>query len=65
MARDTELLAPLPPSQWPPVLENIRRGLGNPLNIHNMMAHNAALTLAWMPLRNYIGANRSLAPKVR
>ena len=65
MARESEILAPLPPSQWPPELEDIRRSLGNPLNIHNMMAHNAALTQAWMPLRNYIVANSSLAPEHR
>lgn len=59
------MLAPLPPSQWPPELDDIRRSLANPLNIHNMMAHNAALTRAWMPMRNYIVANSNLAPEHR
>ncbi len=65
MFRDIERVAPLPPSQWPPELEKIRQNLGNPLNIHNMMAHNTALTRAWMPLRNYLVANSSLAPRDR
>jgi 4-carboxymuconolactone decarboxylase len=65
MARKSEIIEPLPPSQWPLELEDIRRSLGDPLNIHNMMAHNAALTRAWMPLRNYIVANSSLVPEHR
>jgi alkylhydroperoxidase family enzyme len=65
MNKDKKSLAPLPPAQWPPELEDIRRGLGKPLNIHNIMAHNAALTRAWMPYRNYIVANSSLEPKHR
>jgi alkylhydroperoxidase family enzyme len=65
MNKDKKPLAPLPPAQWPPELDDIRRELGNPLNIHNIMAHHAALTRAWMPYRNHIVANSSLEPKHR
>ena len=65
MNKDKKSLAPLPPAQWPPELEDIRRSLGMPLNIHNIMAHHAALTRAWMPYRNHIVANSSLEPKHR
>jgi len=65
MNKDQKPLAPLPPGQWPPELEKIRQYLGKPLNIHNIMAHHAALTRAWMPFRNHIVANSSLEPKHR
>ncbi len=65
MNKDRKPLAPLPPAQWPQELEDIRRSLGKPLNIHNIMAHHAALTRAWMPFRNHIVANSSLEPKQR
>jgi len=65
MSSDIERLAPLPPTQWPAELVHIRRDLGKPLNIHNIMAHHAALTRAWMPFRNHIVANSSLEPKHR
>ena len=65
MKNETGRLAPLPPAQWPPELDDIQKGLGEPLNIHNIMAHHAALTLAWMPFRNHIVANSSLIPRHR
>ena len=65
MNKDKKPPAPLPPAQWPPELDDIRRELGKPLNIHNIMAHHAALTRAWMPYRNHIVANSSLEPKNR
>jgi alkylhydroperoxidase family enzyme len=65
MNTDKKSLAPLPPAQWSPELEDIRNSLGKPLNIHNIMAHHAALTRAWMPYRNHIVANSSLEPKHR
>jgi 4-carboxymuconolactone decarboxylase len=57
--------APLHPDQWPPELDEISRKLGNPLNIHRLMAHNPSLTQAWMPYRNHIVADSSLAPRHR
>jgi len=65
MNKDKKPLAPLPPAQWPPELDDIRRELGEPLNIHNIMAHHPALTRAWMPYRNHIVANSSLKPRQR
>jgi 4-carboxymuconolactone decarboxylase len=57
--------APLNPDQWPPELGKISQELGNPLNVHRIMAHNPALTQAWMPYRNYIVADSSLEPRHR
>ena len=57
--------APLHPDQWPPELDEISHKLGNPLNIHRLMAHNPSLTQAWMPYRNHIVANSSLTPRQR
>jgi len=65
MNKDKKTLAPLPPEQWPPELEDIRQGLGKPLNIHNIMAHHAAFTRAWIPYRNHIVANSTLEPRHR
>jgi len=65
MSKDKKPPALLPPAQWPLELDDIRRELGKPLNIHNIMAHHAALTRAWMPYRNHIVANSSLEPKHR
>jgi len=65
MIKDSDRLAPLPPRQWPTELQEIRKELGVPLNIHNIMAHHPALTLAWMPFRNHIVANSSLKPRHR
>jgi alkylhydroperoxidase family enzyme len=65
MTEDSGRLAPLPPDQWPAELAEIRSNLGQPLNIHNLMAHHAALTRAWMPFRNHIVANSSLEPRQR
>ena len=63
MSKYKQPLAPLPPAKWPPELEDIRRDLGKPLNIHSIMAHHAELIRAWMPFRNHIVANNSLEPK--
>lgn len=65
MNKENKHLTPLPPSQWPPELDTIRQSLGVPLNIHNIMAHHAGLTRAWMPFRNHIVADSSLEPRHR
>jgi 4-carboxymuconolactone decarboxylase len=65
MNNDNKRLAPLPPSQWPEELDSIRQSLGVPLNIHNIMAHHAGLTRAWMPFRNHIVADSSLEARHR
>jgi alkylhydroperoxidase family enzyme len=58
-------LQPLPPEDWPNGLEQIRRRLGKPLNVHNVMANHAGLMQAWMPFRDHIVANSSLPPRQR
>ena len=42
-------LAPLPAEQWPEEMSDILQDLGEPLNIHSIMANHAALMRAWMP----------------
>ena len=56
---------PLNPDQWSTELAEISEYLGNPLNIHRIMAHNPALMQAWMPFRNHIVADSSLDPRHR
>ncbi len=58
-------LQPLVPEHWPTALRDIRNSLGNPLNIHNIMAHHPDLMKAWMPFRNHVVANSSLLPRQR
>jgi len=65
MKNKSEHLEPLSPENWPPELADIHRDLVNPLNIHNILAHHADLTLAWMPFRNHVVSNSSLEPRHR
>ena len=58
-------LQPLPPDEWPAELEPIRQRLGQPLNIHSVMAHHAELLKAWMPYRYHIVRDSSLSPRHR
>ena len=58
-------MQPLEPGDWPDELEEIRSFLGNPLNIHNMMAHHPALMNAWMPFRNHVVADSTLSARQR
>jgi 4-carboxymuconolactone decarboxylase len=50
---------------WPKDLNSILEELGNPLNIHGLMAHHSSLMQAWMPFRNHIVANSTLEPRQR
>lgn len=59
----SELLAPLPESEWSPELNADLTG--NILNIHRMIAHNPALMTAYAPLRNYIVKDSSLTERQR
>jgi len=52
-------MQPLKPDNWPEELNDIRSFLGNPLNIHSMMAHHPKLLKVWMPLRNHVVSNSS------
>ena len=58
-------MKPLAPDHWPQELSEVRTFLGNPLNIHNIMAHHPALMKAWSPFRNHVVADSSLAPRHR
>lgn len=62
---ETTKLYPLGPQNWPEALEDIRHGLGSPLNIHNLMAHHPELMRAWMPFRNHVVKDSSLSPRQR
>jgi len=58
-------MQPLKPDNWPDELNDIRSFLGNPLNIHSMMAHHPNLLQSWMPLRNHVVSNSSLSGRQR
>ncbi len=58
-------MQPLKPDNWPDELDEIRSFLGNPLNIHSMMANHPELLQAWMPLRNHIVSNSTLSARQR
>jgi len=58
-------MKPLSFNEWPDELEEIRKFLGRPLNIHSIMAHHPALMTAWMPFRNHVVANSSLSARQR
>ena len=58
-------MKPLKPDNWPDELEEIRSFLGNPLNVHSMMAHHPALMKAWMPFRNHVVADSTLSARQR
>jgi alkylhydroperoxidase family enzyme len=58
-------LKPLSPDEWPAELAEIRQRLGQPLNIHSVMAHHAELLQAWMPYRYHIVRDSSLSPRYR
>ncbi len=65
MNTEIKRLQPLPPDEWPAELGQIRQELGEPLNIHNVMAHHAELLQAWMPYRYHIVRDSSLTPRHR
>lgn len=58
MEAENDHLVPLSPEHWPPEMGGFLQQLGNPLNIHSIMANHTALMLAWMPYRNHIVENR-------
>jgi 4-carboxymuconolactone decarboxylase len=60
-----ERLKPLSPDEWPAELAEIRQRLGQPLNIHSVMAHHAELLQAWIPYRYHIVRDSSLSPRHR
>ena len=63
MTLNSSRLLPLRPVKWPQELHEIRRDLGEPLNIHSIMAHHPDLLRAWMPFRDHVVKNNSLEPR--
>ncbi|MEM9773690.1 MAG: carboxymuconolactone decarboxylase family protein [Chloroflexota bacterium] len=61
----TDLLQPLPPDQWDESIQHIAERLGNPLNIHKMIAHHPALMEAYTPLRYHVVGNSVLGGRLR
>lgn len=63
MSSTESTLQPRPEDEWP---EGIRSLLQGPvLNIHRMLAHSPELLRQSAPLRNYLVAGSSLAPRQR
>ena len=58
-------MKPLAPENWPEELSEIRSFLGDPLNIHSIMAHHPDLMKAWSPFRNHVVGSSSLSPRQR
>ena len=58
-------MKPLAADQWPQELSEIRAFLGDPLNIHNVMANHPELMKAWSPFRNHVVGDSSLTPRHR
>ena len=59
------LLTPLPPEDWDESIQHIAQRLGNPLNIHRMIAHNPALMEAYTPLRYHVVQDSALTGRQR
>jgi hypothetical protein len=45
-----DYLQPLSPDQWDDRIQHIAERLGDPLNIHKMIAHHPALMEAYTPI---------------
>ena len=53
-------LSPLDPGAWDPVLRDVRRRIGQPLNIHGVIARHPDLMAAYAPLREHVVRASSL-----
>lgn len=60
-----ELLTPLPAEDWDESIQHIAQRLGDPLNIHKMIAHNPMLMEAYTPLRYHAVRDSSLSDRQR
>lgn len=56
-------LPPLTDAQWPPEIEDLRKGFAGNLNVYRVMAHNPALLRAWENLRGHIVTGNALTPQ--
>lgn len=53
-------LSPLDPGAWDPVLRDVRRRIGQPLNIHGVIARHPDLMASYAPLREHVVKSSSL-----
>ncbi len=53
-------LQPLDPDAWDPALGDVRRRIGQPLNIHRVIARHPELMMAYAPLREHVVRSSSL-----
>ena len=53
-------LQPLDPDAWDPALEDVRRKIGQPLNIHGVIARHPELMASYAPLREHVVRSSSL-----
>lgn len=65
MSKSSPILEPLPPEAWDEQIQPIAERLGNPLNIHRIIANNPVLMNAYTPLRYHIVRDSSLSPRQR
>ncbi|MCE2521541.1 MAG: carboxymuconolactone decarboxylase family protein [Alphaproteobacteria bacterium] len=59
-ARSAHRLQPLDPEAWDPALGHVRRLIGQPLNIHRVIARHPELMESYAPLREHIVTSSSL-----
>ncbi len=55
-------LSPLEPRDWDPSLRDVLAGLGQPLNVHNVIARNPELMRSYAALREHVVRGSSLDP---
>lgn len=59
------LLTPLPTDEWDESIQHIAERLGEPLNIHKIIAHNPVLMQAYTPLRYHVVRDSTLTGRQR
>ena len=59
-ARSAHCLQPLDPEAWDPALLEVRRKIGQPLNIHGVIARHPELMANYAPLREHVVRSSSL-----
>ncbi|WP_422058132.1 carboxymuconolactone decarboxylase family protein [Sphingomonas sp.] len=56
------MLHPLPDSEWPAEIADMREGFAGKLNVYRVMAHHPALLRAWSDFRNHVVTQSALTP---
>ena len=59
-ASSAHRLQPLDPEAWDPALREVRRRIGQPLNIHGVIARHPELMASYAPLRQHVVTSSSL-----